>query len=122
MRYKVRTVTVPRGSKRQISVSISKTVQDTREKVELNNAKNTRICDRDFRDLAVRTSDNRRKDNLLNNKRRPHGEVVRAGYFCIIKPGKYLVETFEHKIIGYGGCVEWLPRSPDLTHTIALSM
>ncbi|GBM24578.1 hypothetical protein AVEN_14855-1 [Araneus ventricosus] len=25
------------------------------------------------------------------------------------------METFQYQVIGYGGFVEWLPRSPDLT-------
>ncbi|GBL93892.1 hypothetical protein AVEN_153650-1 [Araneus ventricosus] len=28
---------------------------------------------------------------------------------------QYLMETFQNQIIGYGGFVEWPPRSPDLT-------
>ncbi|GBM63974.1 hypothetical protein AVEN_17556-1 [Araneus ventricosus] len=27
----------------------------------------------------------------------------------------YLTETFQNQIIGYGGFVDWPPRSPDLT-------
>ncbi|GBM04235.1 hypothetical protein AVEN_41045-1 [Araneus ventricosus] len=27
---------------------------------------------------------------------------------------KYLRDTFQQQVIGYGGCVEWAPRSPDL--------
>ena len=27
---------------------------------------------------------------------------------------QYLLYTFQQQIIGYGGCVEWSPRSPDL--------
>ncbi|GBN34149.1 hypothetical protein AVEN_79350-1 [Araneus ventricosus] len=28
---------------------------------------------------------------------------------------QYLMKTFQNQIIGYGGFVEWPPRSPDLT-------
>ncbi|GBL86201.1 hypothetical protein AVEN_131944-1 [Araneus ventricosus] len=28
---------------------------------------------------------------------------------------QYLMETFQNQVIGYGGFVEWPPRSPDLT-------
>lgn len=28
---------------------------------------------------------------------------------------QYLRDTFQQQVIGYGGCVEWPPRSPDLT-------
>ncbi|GBM16499.1 hypothetical protein AVEN_148887-1 [Araneus ventricosus] len=28
---------------------------------------------------------------------------------------QYLMDTFQNQIIGYGGFVEWPPRSPDLT-------
>ncbi|GBL74584.1 hypothetical protein AVEN_235495-1 [Araneus ventricosus] len=27
---------------------------------------------------------------------------------------QYIRETFQQQVIGYGGCVEWPPRSPDL--------
>ncbi|GBN84213.1 hypothetical protein AVEN_33599-1 [Araneus ventricosus] len=27
---------------------------------------------------------------------------------------QYIRDTFQQQVIGYGGCVEWPPRSPDL--------
>ncbi|GBN69093.1 hypothetical protein AVEN_201419-1 [Araneus ventricosus] len=27
---------------------------------------------------------------------------------------QYIRDTFQQQVIGYGGCVEWAPRSPDL--------
>ncbi|GBL76778.1 hypothetical protein AVEN_53448-1 [Araneus ventricosus] len=27
---------------------------------------------------------------------------------------QYIWDTFQQQVIGYGGCVEWPPRSPDL--------
>ncbi|GBL92631.1 hypothetical protein AVEN_123802-1 [Araneus ventricosus] len=30
---------------------------------------------------------------------------------------QYIRDTFQQQVIGYGGCVEWPPRSPDLNLT-----
>ncbi|GBM49759.1 hypothetical protein AVEN_60492-1 [Araneus ventricosus] len=97
MRYARKPLTVPPGGKNSELAFLSQKRYDIREKVNHKVVQHLR-----YKDLAL--------SDLRNVWFQHNG----APPLKVSNVQQYIRDTFQQQVIGYGGCVEWPPRSPDL--------